>query len=147
MVQTRRFDTVRNKAKSLLQPSRYSDLMGHKVIIVDEADNTSHDVQLALRAFVESSMATVDSSSPVTSSTKSSHLPQQVLRHQLQVKGNQKAKLAAAFFNRVRSILESEVWDMIQRLSRSNQQTLLTSAVLNELQRYSVNGQIDTAAF
>ena len=47
----------------------------HKVIIIDEADNTTPDVQLCLRNLLRSLLGTVDSSSPVTTKTKSSTPP------------------------------------------------------------------------
>ena len=46
-------DTVRNNAKSFASTVSLSSDAKHKVIIIDEADNTSNDVQLLLRAFIE----------------------------------------------------------------------------------------------
>ena len=59
-------DTVRNTAKNFASTVSLSSTAKHKVIIIDEADNTTNDVQLLLRAFIESFMVTVDSSSPAT---------------------------------------------------------------------------------
>ena len=64
-------DTVRNNAKNFASTVSLSSTAKHKVIIIDEADNTSNDVQLLLRAFIGSLLATADSSSPVITKIKS----------------------------------------------------------------------------
>ena len=46
-------DTVRNTAKNFASTVSLSSTAKHKVIIIDEADNTTNDVQLLLRAFIE----------------------------------------------------------------------------------------------
>ena len=46
-------DTVRNTAKNFASTVSLSSTAKHKVIIIDEADNTTHDVQLCLRANIE----------------------------------------------------------------------------------------------
>ena len=46
-------DTVRNNAKNFASTVSLTATAKHKVIIIDEADNTSNDVQLLLRAFIE----------------------------------------------------------------------------------------------
>ena len=46
-------DTVRNNAKNFASTVSLSSSAAHKVIIIDEADNTTHDVQLLLRASIE----------------------------------------------------------------------------------------------
>ena len=46
-------DTVRNQAKNFASTVSLTSESRHKVIIIDEADNTTHDVQLLLRANIE----------------------------------------------------------------------------------------------
>ena len=46
-------DTIRDKAKSFASTVSLTSSSAHKVIIVDEADNTTPDVQLLLRATIE----------------------------------------------------------------------------------------------
>ena len=46
-------DTVRNNAKNFASTVSLSSESKHKVIIIDEADNTTSDVQLLLRASIE----------------------------------------------------------------------------------------------
>ena len=64
-------DTVRNQAKNFASTVSLAATGTHKVIIIDEADNTTHDVQLLLRANIESFYKIVDSSLPATSKTES----------------------------------------------------------------------------
>ena len=46
-------DTVRNNAKNFASTRSLTSTSKHKVIIIDEADNTTPDVQLLLRASIE----------------------------------------------------------------------------------------------
>ena len=46
-------DTVRNSAKNFASTVSLTSQSKHKVIIIDEADNTTSDVQLLLRASIE----------------------------------------------------------------------------------------------
>jgi len=46
-------DTVRNQAKNFASTVSLTSESKHKVIIIDEADNTGNDVQLLLRANIE----------------------------------------------------------------------------------------------
>ena len=46
-------DTVRNRVRQFATTVSLTSAAAHKVVIIDEADNTSQDVQLALRAAVE----------------------------------------------------------------------------------------------
>ena len=46
-------DTVRNNAKNFASTVSLTSQSKHKVIIIDEADNTTSDVQLLLRASIE----------------------------------------------------------------------------------------------
>ena len=67
-------DTVRNNAKNFASTVSLSSSAKHKVIIIDEADNTTPDVQLALRAFTEEFVGNCRFILPVTIKTKS-YLP------------------------------------------------------------------------
>ena len=46
-------DSVRNTAKNFASTVSLTNFSKHKVIIIDEADNTTSDVQLLLRASIE----------------------------------------------------------------------------------------------
>ena len=45
-------DTVRNQAKNFASTVSLTSTSKHKVIIIDESDNTTNDVQLLLRASI-----------------------------------------------------------------------------------------------
>ena len=59
-------DTVRNNAKNFASTVSLQATAKHKVIIIDEADNTTNDVQLLLRAFTEEFSNKTESSNPYT---------------------------------------------------------------------------------
>ena len=67
-------DTVRNNAKNFASTVSLTSQSKHKVIIIDEADNTTSDVQLLLRASIEEFSGTVDLFSPAITKTKSLNL-------------------------------------------------------------------------
>ena len=46
-------ESIRNQAKTFASTVSLTKTAKHKVIIIDEADNTTHDVQLLLRACIE----------------------------------------------------------------------------------------------
>ena len=109
-------------------------------------DNTTNDVQLLLRAFIEEFIATVDSSSPATSKTKSSNhfIPvAQWLNSEFQ---KQKPKRRRNFFKRLQEILgaESVEYDNKVLVELINKHFPDWRRVLNECQRYSAGGKIDS---
>ena len=88
-------DTVRNNAKNFASTVSFLRATKHKVIIIDEADNTSNDVQLALRAFTEEFVGNCRPSSPVTTKTKSSnHFTVDVWSWIFAIRGKDKQSLA-----------------------------------------------------
>ena len=101
-------DTVRNQAKTFattvsLQGSK------HKVIIIDEADNTGNDVQLLLRSSIEAYHS--NCRFIFTCNYKNKIIDPIQSRCSVidfTYKGKEKAAVAGQFFNRVRSILEGE---------------------------------------
>ena len=91
-------DTVRNNAKNFASTVSLTSESKHKVIIIDEADNTTSDVQLLLRASIEEFSKNCRFISPATIRTKLlSHyiLVAQLLTFQLIKK---QANIAAQFF-------------------------------------------------
>ena len=63
-------DTVRTNAKNFASTVSLTSESKHKVIIIDEADNTTSDVQLLLRASIEEFSKTAGLSLRVTTKTK-----------------------------------------------------------------------------
>ena len=119
----------------------------HKVIIIDEADNTTHDVQLLLRASIEefsSNCRFIFTCNYKNKIIEPLHSRCSVI--DFSITGKEKATIAAEFFTNIKTILDKEhvgyepkvVAALVQKYFPDFRRTL------NELQRYSSIGQIDT---
>ena len=139
-------DTVRNQAKTFASTVSLTSESRHKVIIVDEADNTTPDVQLLLRASIEEFQK--NCRFIFTCNYKNKIIEPLHSRCSVVDFGvkKDKQKLAAAFFGRVCDILTKEsikyedkvVAEVVTKYFPDFRRTL------NELQRYSATGQIDS---
>ena len=140
-------DTVRNKAKTFASTVSLTSGSSHKIIIVDEADNTTPDVQLLLRASIEEFQKNcrfIFTCNYKNKIIEPLHSRCSVV--DFHIKGKEKAQLASAFLKRINSILEQEniefelkvVAEVIQKHFPDFRRTL------NELQRYASRGKIDT---
>ncbi len=141
-------DTVRNQAKNFASTVSLSSDANHKVIIIDEADNTTHDVQLLLRANIEAfynNCRFIFTCNYKNKLIEPLHSRCAVI--EFGITGNKKPAIAAEFFNRLRAILETENVDYDQKvlLELINKHFPDWRRVLNECQRYSVGGKIDSA--
>jgi DNA polymerase III delta prime subunit len=141
-------DTVRNQAKNFASTVSLSSDANHKVIIIDEADNTTHDVQLLLRANIEAfynNCRFIFTCNYKNKLIEPLHSRCAVI--EFGITGNKKPAIAAEFFNRLRTILETENVDYDQKvlLELINKHFPDWRRVLNECQRYSVGGKIDSA--
>ena len=140
-------DTVRNNAKNFASTVSLSSSAKHKVIIIDEADNTTNDVQLLLRAFTEEFSG--NCRFIFTCNYKNriiEPLHSRCAVVEFSIKGQQKASLAAKFFNRIRTILETETIEYDPKVLAEliNKHFPDWRRVLNECQRYSSGGKIDS---
>ena len=142
-------DTVRNQAKNFASTvSLSASEAKHKVIIIDEADNTTHDVQLLLRANIEAFYNNCRFIFTCNFKNKIIEpLHSRCAVVEFGIKGKDKPKLAAQFFNRLRTILEEENIEYDQKVlvELINKHFPDWRRVLNECQRYSVSGRIDSA--
>ena len=140
-------DTVRNKAKTFASTVSLTSGSSHKIVIVDEADNTTPDVQLLLRASIEEFQKNcrfIFTCNYKNKIIEPLHSRCSVV--DFHIKGKEKAQLASAFLKRINSILEQEgiefelkvVAEVIQKHFPDFRRTL------NELQRYASRGKIDT---
>lgn len=140
-------DTVRNRAKSFASTVSLTSTAKHKVLIIDEADNTTPDVQLLLRASIEEFQNTcrfIFTCNYKNKIIEPLHSRCSVI--DFNVKGKERASLATHFFKRVNGILESEnvefemkvVAEVVQKHFPDFRRTI------NELQRYGSRGKIDT---
>ena len=143
----RYLDTVRNKVKNFASTVSLSSDSKHKVVIVDEADNTSSDVQLALRANIETFYGNCRFIFTCNYKNKIIEpLHSRCAVVDFSIPGKQKKVLAGTFFDRLRSILEEEG---VQYDTKVLPQLILKffpdwRRTLNECQRYSVGGVIDS---
>ena len=140
-------DTVRNNAKNFASTVSLSSSAKHKVIIIDEADNTTPDVQLCLRAFTEEFIGNCRFIFTCNYKNKIiAPLHSRCAVIDFAIKGKERQELAAKFFNRLRTILEKESVEYDPKVLVELIQKHFPDwrRVLNELQRYSVSGKIDT---
>jgi len=140
-------DTVRNNAKNFASTLSLSSSAKHKVIIIDEADNTTPDVQLCLRAFTEEFIGNCRFIFTCNYKNKIiAPLHSRCAVVDFAIKGKERQELAAKFFNRLRTILETESVEYDPKVLVELIQKHFPDwrRVLNELQRYSVGGKIDT---
>ena len=140
-------DTVRNNAKNFASTVSLTATAKHKVIIIDEADNTTNDVQLLLRAFTEEFSS--NCRFVLTCNFKNriiEPLHSRCACIDFSTTKKDRPKLAAEFFNRVRSILEKEniEYDSKVLVQIINKHFPDWRRVLNELHKYSSAGKIDS---
>ena len=140
-------DTVRNNAKNFASTVSLSSTAKHKVIIIDEADNTSNDVQLALRAFTEEFVGNCRFIFTCNYKNKIIEpLHSRCAVVEFSLKGRERASVAASFFKRLKEILELEKVESEDKVlvELINKHFPDWRRVLNEVQRYSVSGKIDS---
>jgi len=140
-------DTVRNNAKNFASTVSLSSTAKHKVIIIDEADNTTNDVQLLLRASIEEfnrNCRFIFTCNYKNKIIEPLHSRCAVI--DFGIKGKEKASLAGSFFKRLQNILDAEGVEFDQRVLAEliNKHFPDWRRVLNECQRYAVGGKIDS---
>ena len=140
-------DTVRNNAKNFASTVSLSSDSKHKVIIIDEADNTTPDVQLLLRASIEEFSGNCRFIFTCNYKNKIIEpLHSRCAVVEFGIKGKQKQEIAAEFFKRLNGILDSERIQSDKKVlvELINKHFPDWRRVLNECQRYSVSGRIDS---
>tara|TARA_B100000963_G_scaffold36258_1_gene27101 strand:+ start:1505 stop:2446 length:942 start_codon:yes stop_codon:yes gene_type:complete len=140
-------DTVRNNAKNFASTVSLTSDSKHKVIIIDEADNTTPDVQLLLRASIEEFSGNCRFIFTCNYKNKIIEpLHSRCAVIEFSVNGKEKQGIAANFFTRLNYILEQERVDADKKVLAEliNKHFPDWRRVLNECQRYSVGGKIDS---
>ena len=140
-------DTVRNNAKNFASTVSLSSDAKHKVIIIDEADNTTNDVQLLLRAFTEEFAGNCRFIFTCNYKNKIIEpLHSRCAVVEFGIRGKEKTQLAGSFFKRLQNILDAEGvrYDPKVLAELINKHFPDWRRVLNECQRYSVSGEIDS---
>tara|TARA_A200000113_G_scaffold168959_1_gene153838 strand:+ start:3453 stop:4400 length:948 start_codon:yes stop_codon:yes gene_type:complete len=140
-------DTVRNNAKNFASTVSLTATAKHKVIIIDEADNTTNDVQLLLRAFTEEFSS--NCRFVLTCNFKNriiEPLHSRCACVDFSTNRKDRPKLAEQFFKRIQEILGAEgvEYDHKVLVGLINKHFPDWRRVLNELQRYSSSGKIDS---
>ena len=140
-------DTVRNNAKNFASTLSLSSSAKHKVIIIDEADNTTPDVQLCLRAFTEEFIGNcrfIFTCNYKNKIIQPLHSRCSVIDFTL--KGKERQLLAGNFFKRLQEILDKEGVGYDERVLAQliNKHFPDWRRVLNECQRYASGGSIDS---
>jgi len=142
-------DTVRNQAKNFASTVSLMDSdASHKVIIIDEADNTTNDVQLLLRANIEAfykNCRFIFTCNFKNRIIEPLHSRCSVIDFSVDKKN--RPAIMAQFFKRLTTILELEKIEAEKKviLELINKHFPDWRRVLNECQRHSVTGQIDSS--
>ncbi len=141
-------DTVRNNAKNFASTVSLTSESKHKVIIIDEADNTTSDVQLLLRASIEefsNNCRFIFTCNYKNKIIEPLHSRCSVI--EFSIAGKQKPAIAGQFFSRLNTILDNERVEADKKVLAEliNKHFPDWRRVLNECQRYSVSGKIDSA--
>jgi len=140
-------ETVRVNAKNFASTLSLQASAKHKVVIIDEADNTTPDVQLCLRAFTEEFIGNCRFIFTCNYKNKIiSPLHSRCAVIDFSIKGKDRQELAAAFFARIKEILVLEKVESEPKVLAEliNKHFPDWRRVLNELQRYSAGGKIDS---
>ncbi len=140
-------DTVRNNAKNFASTVSLSSDAKHKVIIIDEADNTTPDVQLLLRASIEEFSRNCRFIFTCNYKNKIIEpLHSRCAVVDFSVNAKQKPQLQSEFFQRLNGILDTERVQSDKKvlLELINKHFPDWRRILNECQRYSVGGKIDS---
>ena len=146
----RHIDTLRNKIKNFASTVSFNTESKHKVVIIDEADYmNAESVQPALRNFIETFHKNCRFIMTCNYPYKFIEPLRSRLTHiEFKLNGHKK-EMYSAFALRLDKILKSEkvqfdkkvLEQLIEKYKSDFRKTI------NELQRYSVNGKIDSGIF
>ena len=143
----RSIDTIRTRVKQFATSVSLTSSAAHKVVILDEADNMTYDVQMILRAAIEEYhincrfIFTCNFINKLIDPIKS-----RCTVVDFTIKPSHKEKLQEEFFYRIRDILNTEsikyddkiIAKLIKRYYPDWRR------LLNEAQRFSSSGEIDS---
>ena len=133
--------------KISLRPYRLRQILNTKSLSLTRLTTHPTMYNSAYGRLLRSSLAIADSSSPATTKTKSSiPLHSRCAVVEFGIKGKDRQSIAAQFFKRIQEILDAESveYDNKVLVELINKHFPDWRRVLNECQRYSVSGKIDT---
>ena len=141
-------DTVRNRVRQFATTVSLTSGAAHKVVIIDEADNTTNDVQLSLRTAVEefhNNCRFIFTCNFINKIIEPLHSRCTVV--DFRIKPDESQKLQASFFQRLMQILASEKVKYEQKVIAKLIKRYYPDwrRLINECQRYAATGNIDSA--
>ena len=141
-------DTVRTRIRTFASTVSLTSGASHKVVIIDEADNTTNDVQLSLRSAVEefhNNCRFIFTCNFINKIIEPLHSRCTVV--DFRVKNGQSVTLQGQFFERLRVILKKENAKFEDKVLAKLIKRYYPDwrRLINECQRYSANGSIDAA--
>lgn len=142
----RSIDVIRNKVKNYASTLSLSNT-GKKILLIDEGDNLTHDAQLALRASIEELQN--NCTFIFTCNYKNKLIPplhSRAASIDFSIPSKEKPKIAAEFMKRIVDILTSEKveYETAAIAGIINKYFPDFRRTLNEIQRYSSSGKIDS---
>ena len=141
-------DTVRNRVRQFATTVSLTSGASHKVVIIDEADNTTNDVQLSLRSAVEefhSNCRFIFTCNFINKIIEPLHSRCTVV--DFRIKPEQSTQLQGEFFVRLRSILTKEKVEYDDKVLAKLIKRYYPDwrRLINECQRYAATGAITSA--
>ena len=141
-------DRVRNRIRQFASTVSLTSGASHKVVIIDEADNTTNDVQLSLRTAVEefhSNCRFIFTCNFINKIIEPLHSRCTVV--DFRIKPEQATQLQGEFFTRLKSILVHEQVEFEDKVLAKLVRRYYPDwrRLINECQRYAATGSISSA--
>ena len=141
-------DTVRNRVRQFATTISLTSGASHKVVIIDEADNTTNDVQLSLRTAVEefhSNCRFIFTCNFINKIIEPLHSRCTVV--DFRIKPEQAVQLQGEFFTRLKDILNYEQVHYEDKVLAKITKRYYPDwrRLINECQRYAATGSITSA--
>ena len=141
-------DTVRNRVRQFATTVSLTSGASHKVVIIDEADNTTNDVQLSLRTAVEefhSNCRFIFTCNFINKIIEPLHSRCTVV--DFRIKPEQAVQLQGEFFTRLKTILDHEQIQYEDKVLAKLTKRYYPDwrRLINECQRYAATGSITSA--
>ena len=141
-------DTVRNRVRQFATTISLTSGASHKVVIIDEADNTTNDVQLSLRTAVEefhTNCRFIFTCNFINKIIEPLHSRCTVV--DFRIKPEQAMKLQGEFFTRLKTILTHEEVQFEDKVLAKLVKRYYPDwrRLINECQRYAATGSINSA--
>ncbi len=141
-------DTVRNRIRQFASTVSLTSGASHKVVIIDEADNTTNDVQLSLRTAVEefhTNCRFIFTCNFINKIIEPLHSRCTVI--DFRIKPEQAVQLQGEFFTRLKSILVHEQVEYEDKVLAKLVRRYYPDwrRLINECQRYAATGSISSA--